>query len=60
MSNPLVRAAYRCRKKYQADLLLGNKKCGAFTGFRVILHMKKKSSFKSLLGAGDGEVLDVW
>lgn len=53
------RAAHRWRKLLQANSATTSEPVGAFSSFRVILHTKKKASFKSLLEAGAGIVLDV-
>lgn len=59
------RAAYRWRKQLQAlRLQLGDtdarsKPIGVFSEFRVILQTNKKASFRNLLEAGAGIVLDV-
>ncbi|XP_018801712.1 PREDICTED: DNA topoisomerase 2-binding protein 1-A [Bactrocera latifrons] len=57
----LASAVYRWRKKLNDATTVDGKKLGAFSGFRVILHIAERNSeaVKNVLRAGYGEVLTV-
>lgn len=58
-SKDMAKVNYKWRKELQIRSKQENKPVGIFSNFRVILHSARKDSFKRLLEAGCGVVIDI-
>ncbi|KAG4077548.1 hypothetical protein HA402_002975 [Bradysia odoriphaga] len=58
-TNNIARANYKWRMELKLRSEKENRKVGIFSGIRAILHTNRKDSFKRLLEAGCGVVVDL-